>query len=211
MPKLQIFPSILSADFGNLQRDIDRFDPNVDGFHFDVMDGQFVPNLSIGAPVLKCISCSTFFDVHLMVHNPENLIEDYHKAGAHMISFHIEANMAVPASEIVADIQSKGMKAGVAIKPKTGIDEIESLLEQVDFVLVMSVEPGYSGQSFMPEVLPKAKELRARFPDLDIEIDGGISDKTVSQAKEAGVNMLVSASYLYGSEDEKAAVQELRM
>lgn len=209
MPSLKILPSLLSANFGKFQDEIDRLEPYIEGFHFDVMDYQFVPNLTMGAPILKKLHTNTVFDVHLMVMNPENLIDDLHQAGADMISFHVEAS-GTKTPEIIRDIQSRGMKAAVAIKPKTPLSEIEHVLEMVDYVLVMSVEPGFGGQSFMPEVLPKVKTLRERFPHMEIEIDGGINDTTAPLAKDAGANMLVAGSYIFGAENAAEAIQKLR-
>ncbi len=209
MPDIKIFPSLLSADFGRLQSEIDRFEPFVDGFHFDVMDGHFVPNLTMGAPILKCLRTKGVFDVHLMVENPENLIEDFVKAGAGMISFHAEA-AGNNSLRLIKRIKSLQAKAGVVLKPRTSVASIEEVIHDIDFVLIMSVEPGYSGQKFMPEVLEKVKELRRRFPGLDIEIDGGVSGSTIAEVLQAGANMIVSASYLFGSDDPEKAVKTLR-
>lgn len=209
MPELKIFPSLLSADFGKLQQEINAFEPLADGFHFDVMDGHFVPNLSMGAPVLARLKTEHVFDVHLMVSNPADRIPEFSKAGAHMVCFHWEATQESSA-DVIAQIHKEGMQAGITIKPKTPLEKILPYIEQLDYVLIMSVEPGYSGQSFMPEVLTKVETLRQKFPDLNIEIDGGISDTTVVQAKKAGANMLVSASYLFGAADREQAVEILR-
>ncbi len=209
MPDVRIFPSLLSADFGCLQSEIDRFEPLEEGFHFDVMDGHFVPNLSMGAPILSRLTTKGIFDVHLMVSDPENYVEPFQKAGANMISFHIEA-AGNKSSEIIENIQNLGMKAGIAMKPKTELSAIADLLDTVDFVLIMSVEPGFSGQSFISDVLGKVRTLRAQYPDIDIEIDGGISGVTVTSAREAGANLIVSGSYLFGSDDPEKAVKILR-
>ncbi|MBI5415108.1 ribulose-phosphate 3-epimerase [Candidatus Peregrinibacteria bacterium] len=211
MPNLQIFPSLLSADFGKLQSEIDRFEPYVEGFHFDVMDGHFVPNLTMGAPVLKSLHTKTLFDVHLMVEHPEEYVEDFQKAGAKMISFHVEAAKENSSNALIQQIQNLGMKAGIVLKPKTPCSEVESFLDAIDFVMIMSVEPGYSGQKFMPEVLPKIREIREKYPEMDIEVDGGINDETVREVVEAGANMIVSASYLFGAKNGEEAVRSLRL
>jgi ribulose-phosphate 3-epimerase len=209
MLKIQVLPSLLSANFGKLQSEIDRFDPLVPGFHFDVMDGHFVPNLSMGAPVLAKLKTRGYFDVHLMVSNPMERIPEFAAAGADMVSFHIEATEE-NARRVIDHIHSYNMKAGIALKPKTRLNAIEHVLDSIDYVLIMSVEPGYSGQSFMPEVLQKVTTLRNNFPDLSIEIDGGVNNEIIASILSSGANMIVSASYLFGATDRKAAVESLK-
>jgi len=203
-----VFPSLLSADFGNLQAEIQRLEPLVQGFHFDVMDGHFVPNLTMGAPILKKLKFNTPVDVHLMVTNPLERIREFAAAGAKMISFHIEAAQE-NAVEIIALIHTEGMRAGIAVKPKTPVSAIADFLPELDYALIMSVEPGFSGQQFQPEVLDKVRTLRSEYPDLDIEIDGGVNAETISEITAAGANMVVTGAYLFGAADPAQAVSQL--
>lgn len=212
MNKILIAPSILSADFANLQSEIECIEnAGADWVHIDVMDGHFVPNLTIGAPVVKGIRKATKlpFDVHLMIDAPWKYISDFEKAGADIITVHQEACVEnLP--EVIAQIKSYGLKAGVSIKPKTSVDAIKDVLKDVDMVLVMSVEPGFGGQSFMENSLPKIKEIRALSPNIDIQVDGGINADTAKLVIEAGANILVAGSSVYGAQNIKEAIESLR-
>ena len=208
MPELKIAPSILSADFGRLNEDIASIEPYVDLIHVDVMDGHFVPNLTFGAPIVAWIKSGLPLDVHLMIENPENFLEDFAKAGSAMITIHSEACSDLPA--VIDKIHELGCKAGVSIKPKTLVFEIEPILDKLDLVLVMSVEPGFGGQSFMSEVVPKISRLRELKPDLDISVDGGINAETAQIVKEAGANILVAGSYIFKAEDRRVACESLK-
>ena len=207
--KICVAPSILSADFGRLNEDIATVDDHCDYIHVDVMDGHFVPNLTFGAPVVKYIKSSKPLDVHLMIENPENYIEDFAKAGADILTCHIEA--CDDPAKFLADVKSHGMKAGLSVKPGTDVKELEPYLNDMDWVLVMSVEPGFGGQSFMPVSLDKIKWLRERRADLDIAVDGGIKADTGAQCVEAGANVLIAGSYIFKAEDRVAAIESLKL
>lgn len=210
-----ISSSILSADFGFLSAELDRsIDAGCDLIHFDVMDGHFVPNLSYGVPVLKSLKKYSRLpmDVHLMITDPLEYVDKFADAGADIITFHAEAN-GNP-EEIIEKIHSRGIKAGVSVKPKTPVSVIYPYLDKLDMALVMTVEPGFGGQGFMYDMLPKIKELRNKLDSMglatDIEVDGGITDSTAPLVKEAGANVLVSGSYLYKAEDMAQNVKKLR-
>ncbi len=205
---LKIAPSILSADFGKLNAEIAELDDLADLFHVDVMDGHFVPNITIGAPVVKWLQSTKPFDVHLMIENPEKYVGDFAKAGSDRIIVHVEACKNYPA--VLKQIAELGKLPAVSIKPNTAVAEIKDYLDLVDEVLVMTVEPGFGGQSFMAEMLDKVKELREMGYDKDIGVDGGINAETGKLAKEAGANLLVAGSYIYGSDDRVAALESLR-
>jgi ribulose-phosphate 3-epimerase len=208
MPPIKFSPSLLSADFGNLQKDVDRAEPFVDGFHFDVMDGQFVPNLTAGAPVLKCLHSKKPFDVHLMVEKPDVLLSDFAHAGASALCVHVEVCQHL--HRTLQTIRELGMTAGVVLNPATSCESAKDAIALADYVLIMSVNPGFSGQSFIPDVLEKVQTIRKTFPEKDIQIDGGMSDTTVSLAIDAGANWIVSGSYFWDSSDFQVASQILR-
>mgnify|MGYP003394969958 FL=1 len=205
--KIQIAPSILSADFGNLNEDIKTVEPFVDLLHVDVMDGHFVPNLTFGAPVIRCIKTSLPLSCHLMIENPEKYLEDFVKAGAATITFHAE--VVKDMSGLIKKIHALGVRAGVSVNPETDVKVIESVLAEVDEVLVMSVHPGFGGQKFIESALEKIAWLRQVRPDLDIAVDGGIDNLTAPKVVQAGANILVSGSYIFNSTDREAAIKTL--
>ncbi|MBU1870487.1 MAG: ribulose-phosphate 3-epimerase [Candidatus Omnitrophica bacterium] len=212
MNKIKVAPSILSADFSCLDREIKKVEQaGADMLHIDVMDGHFVPNITIGPCVVKYISkvASIPLDVHLMIENPESFIDDFIGAGSDMITLHIETIAKSKIKEIGAKIRSKGVKFGISLNPGTPLDTIKDILGDVDFVLVMSVNPGFSGQAFIPEAVPKIRELRSIFKG-DIAVDGGINGETAALVVEAGANILAAGSYVFGAKDPKAAIKNIR-
>jgi ribulose-phosphate 3-epimerase len=206
--KIKIAPSILSADFGKLNEDISTVEDYVDYIHMDVMDGHFVPNLTFGAPVVKCIKSKKPLDVHLMIENPMEYIDDFAEAGAGVLTFHYES--ALNSRVLINMIKERGMKAGMSVKPGTDIKVLEEFLPELDWVLVMSVEPGFGGQSFMPSALDKIKWLREKAPKLDIAVDGGINEETGKLCREAGANVLIAGSYIFKAKDRVKAIESLR-
>jgi ribulose-phosphate 3-epimerase len=204
MKKIQISPSILSADFSQLGNEIKRLEEGgADMIHVDVMDGHFVPNLTIGPPVIKALrqSCSLKFDVHLMISPVHKYIEAYADAGADIITIHPEATDNL--KESIKKIKSLNKKVGVSLNPESKVDLIKELLDEIDLVLIMSVNPGFGGQKFIPEVLDKIKELKKiqskENINFDIEIDGGINFDNCQVAIEAGANILVSGTTVFKS------------
>ncbi len=207
MPELIIAPSILGADYGRLNEHLKELASFSDWFHVDVMDGNFVPNLSIGAPVVKRIKTDVPLDVHLMINNPHKYIKDFAEAGAYSITIHAEASLHL--SDDIQKIKDAGCKTAVSLNPDTPIDKISKVLPMLDMVLIMSVHPGFGGQEFIPEVLDKVRWLREHYPNLDIEIDGGINDETGKLAVEAGANVLVAGSYILKAEHPAEAANKL--
>ena len=206
MKNIQISPSILSADFSQLGTEIKRLEEGgADMIHVDVMDGHFVPNLTIGPPVIKALrkQCSIKFDVHLMISPVHKYIESYAEAGADIITIHPEATDNLEAS--ILKIKQLNKKVGVSLNPESKIDLILDFLDKIDLVLIMSVNPGFGGQKFMPEVLEKIKKLRKiqneRNLNFDIEIDGGINFENYKKAIDAGANILVSGTTIFKSND----------
>ena len=214
---MKIAPSLLSADFANLASEVQDIERGgADLVHLDVMDYHFVPNLTFGAPIIKALRPHTklLFDVHLMTEHPETYFADLEKAGADMISFHAEA--AAHHDRLIHDIQERGMKAGIALNPGTPLSMVEELLPILDFVLIMSVNPGFGGQKFIPYSLDKIRRLREMAnqvgrEDLDIEVDGGVGPANAKALADAGVTIAVAGSAVFGKENRKAAIEALKV
>ena len=206
---MKISPSILASDYANLQSELKKIEAS-DLIHVDVMDGHFVPNISIGAPVVSAIKKvrSVPFDVHLMISDPLKYAEDFASAGADIICFHIESYSDT--EETVNKILSLGKKAAIAVKPGTDIDSVIPFLDRLSMVLVMTVEPGFGGQSFMEGVMPKIEKLRALGYKGDIEVDGGVNPETIKIAAKAGANVFVAGSAVFKSENPEDTINLLR-
>ena len=212
---IKISPSILSADFANLQRDIEKI-AAADYVHVDVMDGAFVPNITIGIPVVKAIRPTTSLplDVHLMIEKPLRYVEQFCDAGADIVTCHVESDTEENIHAALAAIRAKGKKAGVVIKPKTPAEAVLPFINEVDMILVMTVEPGFGGQKFMADMMPKVEAIRgyidAQNPACELEVDGGVDPVTCKACIAAGANVLVAGSAVYKAEDIPGRIAELR-
>ena len=212
---IKIAPSILSADFANLERDIQRIS-TADYVHVDVMDGLFVPNITIGIPVVKSIRPTTQLplDVHLMIVEPGRYVEQFCDAGADLVTVHVESDTEENIHSAISKIHAKGKRAGVVLKPKTPAEAVLPFLSQCDMILVMTVEPGFGGQSFMADMTPKLRQIRTwideKNPACELEVDGGIDPVTCKTVIENGANVLVAGSAVYKSDDIPGRIAQLR-
>ena len=212
---IKVSPSILASDFANLQSEVEKVEKaGADYLHIDVMDGAFVPNITLGAPVVKSIRphSNLVFDVHLMIDEPIRYIDDFAKAGADLITIHLESTDKV--EETLKLIREKGCRAGLSIKPKTQPEEILPYINLVDLILVMTVEPGFGGQSFMADMIPHIEEVKrilsTNGSDAEIEVDGGISPENVRLVLDAGANVIVAGSAIFRSQDIPATIKALK-
>lgn len=209
MPKIKIAPSILSAKREKLNEEVKEIEPYADEIHVDIMDGKFVPPTTFKPEEIKAVHSKLPKDVHLMVKYPlkDGFVDSYADAGASIIKVHVECDEDI--DMLLDEIRKRNIKPGITINPPTPLEKLLPYLDKVDLVLVMSVNPGYAGQKFIPDVLPKIKELRKLKPEIDIQIDGGIDKDTIKQAHNAGANVFVAGSAIFGKDNRKKAIEDL--
>lgn len=205
-----VLPSLLQCDFGNLKAEIQRLEAaGIRAFHLDVMDGHFVPNFTYGMPIVSAVRKLTQLpiDVHLMMSNPGDYLEQFVEAGADCLTIHAE--ISADKAALLERIQGLGVAAGIAINPRTSLEAVEPLLDQCDLLLIMSVDAGFGGQAFNPVALEKLKSVQEKYPELLLEVDGGVNKKTIADCVHSGAQLLVVGSAIFGQEDYRLAVQQL--